>query len=162
MSFTVENPELWWTYELSGKDKQPLYTVTATLKKGNKVISVLEKKIGLRTIELDRSKDEYGSNFRFILNGVPIFVKGGNYIPADSLITRYGEKEMQTLLDAARFSNFNMIRVWGGGYYPDNYFFDICDELGLVVFMDMMFMIRWKALCLKILLQQLVNTSQDW
>lgn len=139
VSFTVENPELWWTYELSGKEKQPLYTLTATLKKGNKVISVLEKKIGLRTIVLDRSKDEYGSNFRFILNGVPVFVKGGNYIPADSLITRYGEKEMQTLLDAARFSNFNMIRVWGGGYYESDEFYNKCDEMGILLWQDFPF-----------------------
>ncbi len=139
VSFTVENPELWWTYELSGKEKQPLYTLTATLKKGNKVISVLEKKIGLRTIELDRSRDEYGSNFRFILNGVPVFVKGGNFIPADSLITRFGEKEMQTLLDAARFSNFNMIRVWGGGYYESDEFYNKCDEMGILLWQDFPF-----------------------
>ena len=139
VSFTVENPELWWTYELSGKDVQPLYTVTATLKKGNKVISVIEKKIGLRTVVLDRSKDEYGTNFRFVLNGVPIFVKGGNYIPADSLITRYGEKEMQTLLDAARFSNFNMIRVWGGGYYESDEFYNKCDEMGILLWQDFPF-----------------------
>ena len=137
--FTVENPELWWTYELSGKDTQPLYTITATLKKGNKVVSVLEKRIGLRTIELDRSNDEYGSNFRFVLNGVPIFVKGGNYIPADSLITRFGKKEMQTLLDAARFSNFNMIRVWGGGYYETDEFYDRCDEMGILLWQDFPF-----------------------
>lgn len=138
-SFTVEKPELWWTRELSGKDKQPLYTLTATLYAGKKEVSSLSKKIGLRTIVLDRSRDEYGTNFRFILNGVPVFAKGANWIPADSFINRFDGKMMKKMIDAAIFSNFNLIRIWGGGYYESDEFYYMCDEAGILLWQDFAF-----------------------
>lgn len=138
-TFTIENPELWWTKELSGSDNQPLYTVTAQLKIGNKMLDTAEKKIGIRTIELNRERDEYGRNFQFILNGVPIFIKGANYIPPDSFVTRFGEKELNYLLDAVQFSNMNMVRVWGGGYYESDSFYAECDKRGILVWQDFMF-----------------------
>ncbi len=138
-SFTVENPELWWTRELSGKDVQPLYKVTAQLKDKRKLLSEKEKKIGLRTVVLDRSKDEYGTNFRFVVNGVPIFAKGANFIPMDSFVTRFDEKKTRKLLESARYSNYNMIRVWGGGYYESDMFYNICDEMGILLWQDFAF-----------------------
>ena len=137
--FTVENPELWWTYELSGKDKQPLYTIKAQAICDGVAISEKEIKIGLRTIYLDRSRDKWGLNFQFVLNGVPIFAKGGNYIPSDSFITRFNNDKLKAMLEAARFSNFNIIRVWGGGYYESDDFYNMCDEMGIFVWQDFAF-----------------------
>lgn len=138
-SFTVENPELWWTKELSGKDTQPLYRVKAELVYENESLCVKEKKIGLRTLYLDRSRDEYGTNFRFVLNGVPMFAKGANWIPADSFINRFDEKALKMYIDTALFSNFNLIRIWGGGFYESDEMYDLCDEKGILLWQDFMF-----------------------
>ena len=137
--FTVENPELWWIYELSGKDVQPLYTVKAQVIADGKVVNEKEIRIGLRTIYLDRSRDKWGLNFQFVLNGVPVFAKGGNYIPSDSFITRFTDDKLKAMLEAARFSNFNIIRVWGGGYYESDAFYNMCDEMGILVWQDFAF-----------------------
>ncbi len=137
--FTVDNPELWWTYELSGKDVQPLYTVKAQVISEDKVLSEKEIRIGLRTLYLDRSRDKWGLNFRFVLNGVPVFAKGGNYIPSDSFITRFTDDKLKEMLQAARYSNFNIIRVWGGGYYESDSFYNMCDEMGILVWQDFAF-----------------------
>ena len=137
--FTVENPELWWTYELSGKDVQPLYTVKAQVLADGKVISEKEIRIGLRTVYLNRERDKWGANFQFVLNGVPVFAKGGNYIPSDSFITRFTDDKLKAMLEAARFSNFNIIRVWGGGYYESDAFYNMCDEMGILVWQDFAF-----------------------
>lgn len=132
--FLISDPQIWWTKELSGKAVQPLYTVTA-YGYGEE----LSKKVGLRTIELDRSKDEYGYNFRFILNGVPLFIKGANYIPPDSFITRFDQAQLSRLIDAVLYSNMNMIRVWGGGYYADDSLLDECDRRGILIWQDFPF-----------------------
>ncbi len=138
-SFLVEEPELWWTKELSGKDSQPLYKITAQLKDKRTLLSEAEKKIGLRTLVLDRSKDEYGTNFCFVLNGVPIFAKGANLIPSDSFITRFDENKTRKLLESALYSNFNIIRIWGGGYYESDTFYNLCDEMGILLWQDFAF-----------------------
>lgn len=137
--FVIENPELWWTYELSANKKQPLYTVSITLKAGEKVLDEQSKRLGLRTIELNREIDKYGRNFQFVLNGVPLFIKGSNYIPPDSFITRFDKKKLDYMLDAVQFSNMNMIRIWGGGYYESDEFYDACDERGILVWQDFQF-----------------------
>jgi len=137
--FTVENPELWWTKELSGKDKQPLYTVAAVLYHNGNTVDKAEKKIGIRTIELNRERDAYGQNFQFKLNGVPLFIKGANYIPPDSFITRFDEERMHYFLDAVQFSNMNMLRIWGGGYYESDEFYNACDERGILLWQDFQF-----------------------
>ncbi|MBQ4572820.1 MAG: glycoside hydrolase family 2 protein [Clostridia bacterium] len=130
----IENPELWWTKELSDKEKQPLYTVVATM--GDSVVS---KKIGLRTICLDRSKDKYGHNFCFYLNGVPIFGKGADWILPDSLMGRVTNETYDYYIDSALDANFNMLRIWGGAYYTPDYFLEQCDEKGLLIWQDFMF-----------------------
>lgn len=137
--FEIENPELWWTYELSGKYIQPLYTVRAELFCGGEKLCQTEKKIGLRTIELNREKDKWGKNFQFVLNGVPVFAKGANYIPPDQFITRFDIKALKKLLGAVRFSNMNFLRIWGGGYYGSDEFYNACDEMGILLWQDFQF-----------------------
>ncbi len=126
----IDNPELWWTRELSNTDTQPLYIV---------VINNIEKKVGLRTITLNREKDKHGNNFQFILNGVPIFAKGASLIPPDAMSDRITKDTYIKLIDDAAEANFNMIRVWGGGYYGSDDFYDLCDEKGILVWQDFMF-----------------------
>lgn len=127
----IENPQLWWTADLGA---QPLYRLEAVLGKQTKSI-----KIGLRTLVLDRSKDEYGENFRFVLNGVGIFARGANWVPSDSFITRTKRSDLERLLKSAKNANMNMLRAWGGGYYESDDFYDLCDELGILVWQDLMF-----------------------
>ena len=137
--FTVNNPELWWTHELSGKKEQPLYRVTVRLKNENEILQTVCKKIGLRHIELNRKNDEYGQNFQFILNGVPLFVKGANYIPADSFITRFTDDKLEYLIESVLYANMNLIRVWGGGYYESDAFYELCDRKGILIWQDFCF-----------------------
>ncbi|MBQ8027894.1 MAG: hypothetical protein IJ262_00645 [Clostridia bacterium] len=131
-SFVVENPRLWWC---NGLGEQPLYKVTATLLKNGKVIDTKEKRIGLRTITLDTKNN----NFQFIINGVPIFSKGANYVPMDSFYTRITKEKVFNLLSMCKEANMNMIRVWGGGFYESDDFYDLCDELGLLIWQDFAF-----------------------
>ena len=134
---TIENPQLWWP---NGYGEQNLYTVSVDLKKDDgTIIDNWTRKIGLRTITMDRTKDQWGERFATCVNGVNIFAMGADYIPEDHLLGRVTKETTKPLLEKAVFANFNSIRVWGGGYYPDDWFFDLCDEMGLVVWEDFMF-----------------------
>jgi beta-mannosidase len=133
---SIEKPQLWWP---NGYGEQPLYTVTVILLQRGKQIDSWERRIGLRTMTMRIQKDEWGESFAHEVNGVPIFAMGADYIPEDSILSRVTEKRTRRLLEQCVAANFNAIRVWGGGYYPDDFFFDICDELGLVVWLDFMF-----------------------
>lgn len=141
--FTAEieilNPELWWTREISGRAEQPLYEVVFGLYSDAALLDGRVISVGLRTIRLNREKDAFGQNFCFELNGVKIFAKGANLIPPDSLITRFSEADLDKLLEAAVFGNFNMLRVWGGGYYASEALLDRCDRLGILVWQDFAF-----------------------
>lgn len=137
---TIENPQLWWTRDLSDGKTQPLYTVSIEIADNDgTVLEKQEKKIGLRTIELNRERDEYGENFQFKINGVPLFVKGANWIPADSFMNRYTEERLEYDLQAVKFSNMNMLRIWGGGYYESDLLYDKCDRDGILVWQDFCF-----------------------
>lgn len=129
-SVVIENPELWWTRELSGRETQPLYEIK---------INDISKKIGIRTVELNRRADEYGNNFQFVLNGVPVFAKGSNLIPSDAIGDRICKKNHEKTVEDAIKANFNMIRVWGGGYYADDDLCSLCDEKGILIWQDFMF-----------------------
>lgn len=132
----IADPELWWP---NGYGEQPLYGVRVILSADGKEIDAWERRIGLRTMTMKREKDQWGESFATTVNGVSIFAMGGDYIPEDHLLGRVTPETTRTLLEKAKFANFNSIRVWGGGYYPEDWFFDICDELGLVVWQDFMF-----------------------
>ncbi len=133
----IDAPKLWWP---NGYGKQNLYEVSVSAKtKAGTVVDTWTRKIGLRTITMDRSKDKWGERFATCINGVNIFAMGADYIPEDHLVGRVTPETTRTLLEKAIFANFNSIRVWGGGYYPDDWFYDICDELGLIVWEDFMF-----------------------
>lgn len=135
----VEAPQLWWTHDLG---TPALYTLQARLSHRGAVLDEQEQHIGIRTIELDTSPDpdEPGTSFfRFCLNGVPIFARGVCWIPASSFVGALDESHYQPLLQAASDANMNMIRVWGGGIYEHDAFFDLCDRMGLLVWQDFMF-----------------------
>jgi beta-mannosidase len=97
------------------------------------------QRIGLRTVELVTEKDEKGESFYFKLNGVRLFIKGANYIPQDSFVTRVTDAQYKKLVHGARDANMNMLRVWGGGIYENDIFYDLCDEAGILVWQDFMF-----------------------
>ena len=133
----IGNPLLWWP---NGYGKQPLYTVCAELiDDDGERIDLWEKRIGLRTMTVRRNRDQWGESFETNVNGVSIFAMGGDYIPEDNILRRVTPERTRRLLEDAKCANYNSIRVWGGGYYPDDWFYDICDELGIVVWQDFMF-----------------------
>ncbi|MET4680643.1 beta-mannosidase [Stenotrophomonas rhizophila] len=133
----LQNPRRWWPV---GQGEQARYTVRATLAPGTADASRVEQRTGLRTVELRREADRNGGQgFAFVINGVPIFAKGANVIPFDMFPARVDEARIRRELTAARYANMNMLRNWGGGYYEDDVFFDIADELGLLVWQDFMF-----------------------
>lgn len=134
---TVKKPRLWWP---AGMGEQPLHTVVTTLLYGDgKTLDSDERRIGLRELRLDRHKDEFGESFQFTCNGRPFFAKGANWIPADAIVTRLRAGDYRALVEAARDANMNMLRVWGGGIYEADVFYDLCDELGICVWQDFMF-----------------------
>lgn len=135
-SIHVEDPELWWP---NGYGKQNLYGVKVELLDGEKVLDIWEKRIGLRTMTVVREKDQWGESFCHEVNGVRIFAMGADYIPEDNLLPRVTEERTRKLLTDARDCHFNCVRVWGGGYYPNDFFYDLCDELGILVWQDFMF-----------------------
>lgn len=136
-SLEIREPQLWWP---RGYGKQPLYCVKVELFDGSgNELDSWERRIGLRTMTVNTEKDEWGSCFAHEVNGVKIFAMGADYIPEDCLLGRNSEKRTRKLLEEAAWANHNCIRVWGGGYYPDDYFYDICDELGLIVWQDFMY-----------------------
>ena len=132
----VPSPALWWP---RGLGEQPLYTVRAELLEDGAVCDVQERRIGLREMKLIREKDKWGASFTHECNGIRFFAMGADYIPEDNILSRCSRERTRELLQLCVDANFNTVRVWGGGHYPENYFFDICDELGLVVFFDLAF-----------------------
>lgn len=134
----VPQAQLWWTHDLGG---QPLYTLTARLLQGATVVGERTERVGLRTIELDRSSDpaEQGRLFRFVLNGVPVFARGANWVPVSLLAGSVPDQRHRELVTLARKANMTMLRVWGGGVYEKDDFYAACDELGLLVWQDFMF-----------------------
>ncbi len=133
----VDHPQLWWP---NGHGAQPLYTLEIEiLHADGSSIGRWLRRIGLRTIALDRHADAAGETFQFVVNGRPIFAKGANWIPAHSFVAGLTREQYARDLRSAAEANMNMMRVWGGGIYESEAFYDICDELGLLVWQDFMF-----------------------
>ncbi len=129
--FRVENPKLWWP---SGHGEQDLYDLTVICEDQS-----VNRSVGLRRLQLATTEKGKDNRFAFSINGREIFCRGANWIPADALPSNATPEVTRKLLQAAKDANMNMIRVWGGGYYEKDFFYDICDELGLLVWQDFMF-----------------------
>jgi beta-mannosidase len=132
----VASPQLWWP---NGLGAQPLYTTTAVLIVRRNRLDETSRRIGIRTLELRQKPDKNGKSFTFVVNGVPVFAKGGNWIPADSFPSRVNRERYLHLIRSCRDANMNMLRVWGGGYYEMDDFYDLCDEMGILIWQDFMF-----------------------
>jgi beta-mannosidase len=136
-TLTITNPQLWWPNNLGD---QPLYDVTVELlDEQGQVLDTTARRIGLRTLVLDRHPDQWGESFQFVVNGVPFFAKGGNWIPADTFATAMTRERYRDLLQSCKDGNMNMLRLWGGGIYEHDDFYELCDELGLCIWHDFMF-----------------------
>lgn len=132
----VDRPQLWWP---NGLGEQPLYEIKVDLISGGKIVDTWCRKIGLRTLTMHIEKDKWGESFAHEINGHQVFAMGADYIPEDNLLQRTSRERTRELLLQCKRANFNTVRVWGGGYYPEDWFFDLCDELGLMVWQDFMF-----------------------
>ncbi|HEU4711028.1 MAG TPA: glycoside hydrolase family 2 protein [Pyrinomonadaceae bacterium] len=135
-NFTVARPSLWWP---NGLGAQPLYTFRARSTVNGKLTDEATTRTGLRTLELRRERDNAGESFMFVINGVPVFAKGGNWIPSDSFPTRITTEKYRYMLESVRDSNMNMLRIWGGGIYETDEFYEMADELGILIWQDFMF-----------------------
>ena len=139
LDFNVLNPKKWWTYQLG---KPYLYTTTSTIKTTVDGVSTaidINKKLGLRTIELVQEKDNVGQSFYFKLNGIPVYMKGADFIPCDAFLPRITKEVYRKQIANAKEANMNMLRVWGGGIYESDDFYNLCDEEGILVWQDMAF-----------------------
>ena len=138
-TLTIDDPELWWPNNFG---EPSLYSVAIRIISPSAVVYQNELKYGLRTIDIKQEPDQWGESFEVVVNGLPIFLMGADFIPEDSILSRRSAEKTGHLLEQCIEANFNCVRVWGGGYYPDDSFYDKCDELGLLVWQDFMFACR--------------------
>jgi len=132
----IQNPQFWWTHNLG----EPfLYHFNVDITHDKELLDRENLKIGLRTIELVQEPDQYGESFYFRLNGVPVFMKGANYVPQSSFPGCVSEHDYRQLISDAKNANMNMLRVWGGGIYEKDIFYKLCDEYGILIWQDFMF-----------------------
>lgn len=134
----IENPRLWWA---RGYGEQYLYDTRIELSDNNSIIDIKEQRIGLRTLTISTERDADDvtkGEFCFVNNGVKIFAMGANYVPQDNLLSRIDPEKIKELIFSCVYANYNCIRIWGGGYFPNEEFYDLCDELGIIVWQDFM------------------------
>lgn len=139
---TIPSPDLWWPngFPLPELAKpKALYHMELFLKEGSEILDYWQGKIGFRNLKLLQSSDQWGESFQFVVNGYPIFIKGANWIPADSFPCRITLQRLKDLVLKAASCGMNMLRIWGGGYYPEEELLDLCDEYGILVWQDFMF-----------------------
>ncbi len=132
----IMQPQLWWP---NGYGPQPLYQVDVAVRENERLLDQRTYQLGLRTLQLRQQDDPWGRSFVFVVNGVPIFAKGSNWIPADSFPTRITDQHLERLIGAAAETHQNMLRVWGGGFYEEERFYDLCDRYGILVWQDLIF-----------------------
>ena len=135
-SIVVDNPQLWWP---NGYGKQNLYQLEVTLENGASNLDSRKYQLGLRTLQLKQEPDQWGESFTFVVNGTPLFAKGADWIPADSFPTRTTNPFLEFLIKSAVDAHMNMLRVWGGGLYESESFYDLCDRYGIMVWQDFTF-----------------------
>ena len=136
ISMQVKNPQLWWP---NGLGDQPLYQVRVLLNDGDQTLDEKKYQLGLRRLELRQEADEWGKSFTFAVNGHPFFAKGADWIPADSFPTRLTEESLEGLIRSAVATHQNMLRVWGGGFYEEERFYNLCDRYGILIWQDFIF-----------------------
>jgi beta-mannosidase len=136
VNFDIKNPTRWWTNELG---EPHLYSLKHTISFADRFVGEGVTKIGLRTLELYLDQDQVGQTFKFVLNGIPVFMKGANYIPQDNFLTRVTDSAYRSIIKSAKDAHMNMLRVWGGGIYENDIFYNLCDENGILVWQDFMF-----------------------
>ncbi|NNK82547.1 MAG: glycoside hydrolase family 2 protein [Flavobacteriaceae bacterium] len=136
INFEINNPKRWWPHNLG---EPYLYDIKVVVRKGKTILDSVSVKKGLRTIELVTEKDSIGESFYFKVNNVPVYAKGANYIPQNSMQNKVTDAHYEKLIDDALAANMNMLRVWGGGIYENDIFYDLCDEKGILVWQDFMF-----------------------
>ena len=132
----IADPKLWYP---NGYGAQNLYHFKVSLFTDNKIVDQVSARSGLRSVRLNTEKDSAGRKFEFIVNGIPVFARGANIIPFDHFPTRVTKDKYRHILQAAADAHMNMMRLWGGGYYETQEFYDICDELGIMIWQDFMF-----------------------
>jgi beta-mannosidase len=135
-SIIIKNPKLWWP---NGLGEQNLYSFVASLTYNKTIIDRKETNFGLRTIQVVQEVDSIGRGFYFKVNGNPVFMKGANYIPSDNFLNRVDRSGYKKIIKSAADANMNMLRVWGGGIYENDIFYDLCDQYGILVWQDFMF-----------------------
>ena len=135
-TFNIRQPKLWWS---NGLGDAHLYHFHIEIAKNGRICDYQNRNFGLRTIEVVQQNDSIGKSFYFKLNGIPVFMKGANYIPQDAFLPRVNKEDYKELISAAKSTHMNMLRVWGGGVYEQDVFYDLCDENGILVWQDFMF-----------------------
>ncbi len=132
----IQKPELWWP---NGMGDQTLYELSFEVYLGHSIIERKIDKIGIRTIEVVREPDSIGTSFYFRVNGIPVFIKGANYVPLDVFFPRVNNEKYETFIKDIKAGNMNMLRVWGGGIYENDIFYKLCDQYGILIWQDFMF-----------------------
>ncbi len=132
----IKNPELWWP---NGLGDQKMYEIDVQLNHNKKILSQRTVHTGIRTVEVIQEPDSVGKSFYFKVNGHPVFMKGANYIPQDVFLNRVTPDKYEHIIMSAKNTNMNMIRIWGGGVYEKDIFYDLCDKHGILVWQDFMF-----------------------
>lgn len=136
----VPGVALWWP---TGYGDQPLFGLEVTLSAGtgedrSAPLDAWTRRVGFRTVTVDTSRDEHGTRFTIVVNGQPVFARGANWIPDDHLLTRITRERLAQRVDQALGANLNLLRVWGGGIYETDDFYDVCDERGVLVWQDVL------------------------
>jgi beta-mannosidase len=136
LTFKVANPKLWWP---NGMGEPHLYSFPLKLKEGLQTADVKKLQFGIRTVELVQEKDSIGTPFYFKINGETVFIKGANYVPQDAFLNRVEDSDYEGIIAKAKEAHFNMLRIWGGGIYEKDLFYELCDAHGILVWQDFMF-----------------------
>jgi beta-mannosidase len=136
LELSVDDVKRWWP---RGFGEQPLYDLAVELLLDDEIVAAREMRVGFRTIEVRLEPDSDGTSFEFIVNGVPVWIRGANWIPDDAFVTRVTRERLEARLDQAEFANLNLLRIWGGGYFESDDFYELCDERGILVWQDFLF-----------------------